>query len=462
MNWKVPVYKDEADLGLAEAIQANCSIAYEMPVKNAEKIRTYFRRPFNVFNMPERALATNLDQLDLYYFASILVSTNWNVNDDVFGREEVWNARKTPEDKPINIEHRHDSIVGHITNVIAVDSENLQLIDDDTAFEDLPKSFHLVTGGVIYVALKPGELQEKIDDIIDKIEAKEEYVSMECLFKTFDYALKYTDGSTRIVARNDETSFLTKHLRAYGGDGKYNGMKLGRFPRQLIFSGKGLTTNPANRDENGPISIIFDSDEYEEIFESTTAGVIDMSKELEAQVADLSKNLKDANEKLEAALANATSKGEKIVELEKAVADANKSVDELGKAKADLEKKVTDGEAAFGELNKKFTSESRVNSLVASGHSVDSAKALVEKFADLNDAMFANVVELAKPASKPVEKPAEASEQVETEDDEETPDESLESAQANKDENLNNASAADQSAVLSNEIASYLGYKKEE
>jgi hypothetical protein len=82
------------------------------------------------------------------------------------------------------------------------------------------------------------------------------FVSMECLFRGFDYALRGQDGSTRIVARNSQTAFLTKHLRAYGGKGVFasggSEYQVGRLLRNIVFSGKGLVKNPAN-----PESVIF-------------------------------------------------------------------------------------------------------------------------------------------------------------------------------------------------------------
>jgi len=444
--YKIPVYKGEAELGLTEIIQASKSIAYVMPVNNAAKIKTYFKRQSygKDVTVPERAIATNLDQLDLYYFASILVSSTWNLNDDVFGIEELWAARNTPEDKPINIEHRHEEIVGHITSCIAVDAETLDLVPDDTAVADLPKSLHLVSGGVLYKAWKTEELQERIDALIEKIEDKQEYVSMECLFKTFDYAIKRTDGSTGIVKRNDDTSFLTKHLRVYGGTGEYNGMRIGRYPRDLIFSGKGLTENPANADKNGPISIIFDAEKFEEMFiESTTAGVIDMSKELEAQVEEL-------NKKLEAAVNEASEKATKLLDIEKALADANKVLEDT---KAALEKKVAEAEAKYSELNQKYIDATRLSQLITAGHTKEAAEALVKKFSGLNDEMFAAVVELAKPTE------AKAEEKDDKEDDdEEEADASLNDVEPTKD--IASAGASDSQSDLAKEIANYLDFNK--
>ena len=60
-----------------------------------------------------KSLASYSDD-DLYYTQSILVSSNWNKNDDIFDKQEVWNARSTPEDKPTNLDHDEKTIIGHI------------------------------------------------------------------------------------------------------------------------------------------------------------------------------------------------------------------------------------------------------------------------------------------------------------------------------------------------------------
>jgi hypothetical protein len=43
---------------------------------------------------------------DLYRVYSILVTSSWNKNDDIFSPEEVWAARDTPVFKPTNLEHK--------------------------------------------------------------------------------------------------------------------------------------------------------------------------------------------------------------------------------------------------------------------------------------------------------------------------------------------------------------------
>ena len=50
----------------------------------------------------------------------------------------------------------------------------------------------------------------------------------------FDYAIN-DKTKTRIVSRNNQTAFLTKYLKAYGGSGIYGDQKIGRVLRNIIF-----------------------------------------------------------------------------------------------------------------------------------------------------------------------------------------------------------------------------------
>ena len=42
----------------------------------------------------------------------------------------------------------------------------------------------------------------------------------------------------KIVPRSEQTSFLTKYLRSYGGSGEYDGARIYRVLRDFTFSGK--------------------------------------------------------------------------------------------------------------------------------------------------------------------------------------------------------------------------------
>jgi hypothetical protein len=176
---------------------------------------------------------------------AVLVSTGWNRNDDVFDQQEVWAARHTPEDKKFDLEHVGDDIIGHITSVRAVNGE-MQPVPDETNGGSLPTKLHLLTGAVLYRVWEKKDLQDRMDKIIAELAEAKWFVSMECLFANFDYALLSPDGDQKVVTRNADTAFLTKYLRVYGGAGTYLGQKIGRVLRTILFTGKGLVRNPAN------------------------------------------------------------------------------------------------------------------------------------------------------------------------------------------------------------------------
>ena len=74
----------------------------------------------SIGNKKTKSIAAYSDK-DLYYVQSILVSSNWNKNDDIFDKAEVWAAKNTPEDKPTNLEHDENTIIGHIVSNWPID-----------------------------------------------------------------------------------------------------------------------------------------------------------------------------------------------------------------------------------------------------------------------------------------------------------------------------------------------------
>lgn len=102
--------------------------------------------------LKNKTLAENKNQPDLFYMKSILVTTGWNLNDEVFDGKETWLARNSPEDKPLNIEHKALDIIGHHTGNYAVD-DFMVVIDSNTPIDGLPEKFHIITNSVIYTKL---------------------------------------------------------------------------------------------------------------------------------------------------------------------------------------------------------------------------------------------------------------------------------------------------------------------
>ena len=56
------------------------------------------------------------DDIDMATMRSVLVSTGFNLNGDVFTPEELFAAKDSPVNKPINIEHNEKDIVGHMVS----------------------------------------------------------------------------------------------------------------------------------------------------------------------------------------------------------------------------------------------------------------------------------------------------------------------------------------------------------
>lgn len=237
----IKIFSAEREAGLEELIRANASIALladaaiAEPFEVSEKAKSYFL-----------ATAENKGQIDLHYIKTVMVSTGWNKNDDVFDPAEMWNARHSPEDKPFNFEHNQADIIGHITGSQAVDVD-LKPIPETTPVAELPSPYHILTTAVLYKIWEDPERQARMDRLTAEISRGGWFVSMEALFHGFDYSIK-TDQGRRVVARNEKTAFLTKHLRAYGGNGTYEGAQIGRVLRKIVFSGKGLVKKPANPD----------------------------------------------------------------------------------------------------------------------------------------------------------------------------------------------------------------------
>ena len=109
------IYASEISDGLADSIKSSNSISIASIVNEVnhdlaeDAVRLAKESTLN------STFATNEGQFDLHYVNTVLVSTGWNKNDDVFDAEETWKARKTPEDKPFNYEHNPSDIIGHIT-----------------------------------------------------------------------------------------------------------------------------------------------------------------------------------------------------------------------------------------------------------------------------------------------------------------------------------------------------------
>ena len=344
------IFAQEIADNLAEKIQADTTVAYCAPVVLAPPADNGTLHKLIASQFQTEASA-NPNQIDLYYLSSILVSTGWNKNDDVFDPSQTWAARHTPEDKQFNFMHNENDIIGHITECYVVTKDGNKVAADA---QEPPTEFDIITQAVLYNSWSNPENRDRMKKIIAEIQQGKWFVSMECLFSGFDYAITDNNGLSRTIARSEESSFLTKHLRAYGGTGEYEGYKIGRSLREISFSGKGLVSKPAN-----PRSIILDSSKAfsigDNVSSTVSKGDSNMSSETEVEkqldlpsestpvVENVSLETKADTSALEAALAEKETAIQayvtQIATLEDSVATLKKELDAVTAEMQDMKKK---------------------------------------------------------------------------------------------------------------------------
>jgi hypothetical protein len=387
------IHKQEILDGLSEKIEASASVSLDAQIL----IDSDLDHPSE--EEIQKTLAgyghSNPDQIDLYYINTVLVSTGWNKNDDVFAAEEAWAARDTPVDKQFNYMHDESDIIGHITGSTVVDENGTKI-----EAEDPPEKFDIITSAVLYKSWSDPELRERMSQIVSEIEEGKWAVSMECLFSDFDYSVVSPDGEMKVVARNDESAFLTKHLRVYGGKGVYEGYKVGRLLRNIAFSGKGLVNKPAN-----PRSIILQPDEdpfddnftnsvnVEEFNMADDQKVESSDIEVEAAVASVNDELETIKADHEAAVDGLTStiaeRDAKITELEESAAALTS---ELEETKAKLDETSTQ----LGEAEATIRTMVRTAQAKDAGIADDKVEDTLAKFDAVDDEAFAAMLDLVK------------------------------------------------------------------
>jgi len=496
----ISIYDAEKQAGIESEILSKSSIAYASPLCPATDFEPSVLARYKQDQsslLSDFSSKAGKDDDDIYHTYSILVTTSWNKNDDVFSKDSVWSSRNTPKFKPANLEHDEKKIVGGIIGSWPVNSD-FELIDEGSSIEQLPDNYHILVSSVIYRQWQDPEYQDRAEALIEKIEQGNMFVSMECIFRGFDYAVQTPENENHIVTRGPETAFLTKHLKAYGGDGEYQGHKVGRLLRSITFSGKGFVEKPAN-----PDSIIFDkkhlfsfanASESKNLFSRKNGVSLRVEHSILSNVEpqeekNLMSNdfLNDQIKELKTALIAAEADNKELIEqlsqagvekLEKRVAELSQELQEsnesLTSAEVDLAEARTStealavkveeeaearkaAEAAIVTLEEEKKRESRVSALVEAGISEDEVESKLETFASLSDEQFEEVVSTISSMQVSTEEVVETDNPVaeadETEEETEVSTEESEASEEIDTEVLDTADAEDEAdlAVSSDE-----------
>lgn len=386
----VKVYASEIEAGIGEIVAWSNSIAYECRIVSSEKHQP--ETPIKV-----AAAYANPNQPDLYYLKSVLVSTGWNNNDDIFTPFYTLKASKTPVDKQFNYMHDEKDIIGHITGSYIANSNN-EPIENVEGLEE----FNIITSAVIYTVWSDKDLQERCDKIISEIAQGSWKVSMECIFHDFDYSLKNSSGIEKIITRDEKTSYMSKYLRSYGGNGVYQDYKIGRVLKNFVFSGKGLVNRPAN-----PKSLIIETQEdankeHNEILTESLAGekyMDELTKELETVKAQLAEA-----QSLIGALTEFKTKAET---LEKTIADlsnehsASKSeLEQLKSSLASVQEEKDKVVAAYETMKKEVKNSKRKAALLEVDTDESELDSSLASFESLSDEAFEAVIAMCKKTAK--------------------------------------------------------------
>jgi hypothetical protein len=433
------IYDQEILDGLKDKILANSSVSFKSIAQKRVVNKNDNEEITDKLKKTIAGFIENGRNFDLYHISSILASTGDNKNDDWFLPEEIWAARETPIYKQVNYGHNERDIIGVITGTTILGGDGSQILNE-SEISDLRD---IVSHAVIWSYWEDDNLKDRFAQIIDDIENDRLFVSMESLFKNFDYML-IKDGQKSIIKRTKETSFLTKHLRIYGGSGNYNSSRIYRLLRSFTFSGKALVENPANAR-----SIISDNLRPDAVD-------IECCDPEDSAIADINKNLKtvaetimDPNEiainalKAELAQSKAELENYKQAEAEKTSAEiselkatneslqkqvaelttlAQAAKDEAKKAeckfekdsedmKAECETKVAEANAKLQAVEAEKATAMRLSKLTSV--KVESAKAeeILKTWASASDEQFDKVVELLKGSDvKPEKTKAEQAE----------------------------------------------------
>jgi len=404
------IFKSEIKAGLADQIKNN-AIAFCSEVSRYTPTEVEINEVKNI-----KAIAEAKDgQMDLYYVKSILASVGWNKNDDVFDPAEMWKAKSSPIDKQFNFMHDEKDIIGHITSCYSADAAG-NILPDFNDMSQVPSVFDIVTGSVLYTSWSDPKLKDRMKKIIADIDSgKTWHVSMECLFPAFDYAMISSNGEQKVVKREEASAFLTKHLRAYGGKGEYDGYKVGRLLRDFSFSGVGLVEKPAN-----PRSIILNNQKSINFIISQAEEII-MQDDLELLKAELAE-AKEAKDKMKEEAGKMKEEAEKakkakseveatIVDLQAQLSQANESLaaEKSAKEKMAEEMKKTKEKAEMNQeeldkMKKEKMMQKRKAALAEVGiNDVSAFEALADEAFEAIHATMKKAA-AAKPKQDPVEK----------------------------------------------------------
>lgn len=199
--------------------------------------------------IPNIDLENNIDLLPVAFDACVV--NRVNKNGDVIDTSTAMKIGKNFINKPINIEHNRNNVIGCILNYGFSEFGTSQSIAEENLFET-KKPFNITLGGVIWKIVN-SELADKIEESNDP--TSDYYMSISASWELgFDQynLVVLKDGeknieTAKIITESSEIEKYHNKLRGFGGSGKLNDQE--NIYRQVygkvVPLGIGLTLNPA-------------------------------------------------------------------------------------------------------------------------------------------------------------------------------------------------------------------------
>ena len=191
----------------------------------------------------------NVDLLPIAFNAAVV--NRVNKNGDVIDSETAVASYKDFINKPINIEHNREKIVGVIlTAGFSEFGSDISLSEEQV--KDLKGPFNITLGGVIWKIANPN-LADKIEESSDATSDKYQSVSASWELGFNDYNVVMIDGESKniedgaLISDASEIESIKNSLRAFGGSGKVDKTKsvYRKVIGNVVPLGIGLTETPA-------------------------------------------------------------------------------------------------------------------------------------------------------------------------------------------------------------------------
>ncbi|KKL47319.1 hypothetical protein LCGC14_2336730 [marine sediment metagenome] len=228
-----------------------------MPIKKAYAGKEHFEicSEINLELLTDKELAAALEvpkeedrQPDLQYLTSVFVSTGMNLNGAYFLPSELAKAESSIINKPLDIEHNEEQVVGHMYAKVFAFKDGTVFDPKVILQEDIGKDIDSVSFDVVVAAML---YKTRFPEIAQQVEEKQYKVSMECYYKDFDLII----NGIIIPKEEGEKYGLEKQVnnvvRLKEGAKELGSYTVGRVLRDMWFYGCGLVEKPAN-----PASII--------------------------------------------------------------------------------------------------------------------------------------------------------------------------------------------------------------